>query len=165
MAEEMNRSTSEYLDMLVVSMEKKSAVLDDLMTVNEEQDALLDSGILREDALDEISDRKGSLIDRLESLDDGFESVYDRISAEIKADPSKYSVQVGRLKELVREVTDKSAKLGAAEARQKEKADRFFENLRKEIGDGRKASKTAMGYYQSMKQYSSPKPNFFDIKN
>lgn len=165
MADNTERSISEYLDMLITSMEKKSSVLDELMAVNGEQDQIFDSGVLREDALDELGDRKGALIDRLESLDDGFESVYDRISAEIKADPKKYASQVGRMKELVREVTDKSARLGAAEARQKEKADRFFENLKKEIRDGRKASKTAFGYYQSMKQYSSPKPNFFDIKN
>ena len=161
----MDGSTSEYLDMLIVSMEKKSSVLDELMGVNEEQDVILDSGILREEELDDLSDRKGALIDRLESLDDGFESVYDRISADIKSDPSRFAPQVGRLKELVREVTDKSARLGAAEARQKEKADRVFENMRKELGNGRKASRTAMGYYQNMKQYSSPKPNFFDMKN
>lgn len=165
MADSTDRSTAEYLDMLIVSMEKKSEVLDELMVVNGEQDVILDSGLFSEDALDEMIDRKGSLLDKLDSLDDGFESVYDRISADLKADPSRFSFQVGRLKELVREVTDKAAKLGAAEARQKEKADRVFENMRKEIREGRKASKTAMGYYQNMKQYSSPKPNFFDIKN
>ena len=165
MAEERNRSTTEYLDMLITSMEKKSAVLDELLAVNEEQEALFDSGLPREEALDDIIERKGVLIDRLDSLDDGFESVYDRISSDIKADPSGYSSQVKRLKVLVGEVTDKSAKLGVAEARQREKADRIFENLKKEIAEGRKASKTAYGYYQNMKQYSSPKPNFFDIKN
>lgn len=158
--------TEDYLQMLTEATRKKIAVLDKALDLSVRQDKLLDDPVMDMDAFGRISDEKGGLVDELNRLDEGFEDVYyDRVRDQIRDSREKYAGQISELKELIREVTDKTVQLQARELRSKKKAEEYFNRQYKKIGDSRRSSKAAYDYYRSMKNINNLPPQFMDDKN
>ena len=157
--------TEDYLQMLIEATEKKNRTLDKVLDLSVRQDRLLDDPEMNLDGFRKIADEKGGLIDELNKLDEGFEDVYfDRVRDQLQKDSSGYAVQVTRLKQLIRDVTDKTVQLQTRELRSKKKAEKYFNDQYKKIGDSRKSSKAAYDYYKSMRQTNVIQPQFLDNK-
>ena len=157
--------TEDYLQMLIEATGKKSKVLDKVLDLSIRQDKLLDDPEMNMDSFRKIADEKGSMIDELNKLDEGFENVYyDKVREQLKDGGSKYKVQIDELKQLIRDVTDKTVQLQTRELRSKKKAEEYFNNQYKKIGENRRSSKAAYDYYKSKRQTNVITPQFLDNK-
>ena len=157
--------TEDYLQMLIDATEKKNRTLDKVLDLSIRQDKLLENPEMNIEEFRKIADEKGSLVDELNKLDEGFEDVYfDRVREQLREGKTKYAVQIQRLKQLISDVTDKTVQLQARELRSKKKAETYFNNQYKKIGDNRKSSKAAYDYYRSMRQTNVITPQFLDNK-
>lgn len=155
----------DYLQMLIEATQKKSAVLDKALDLSVRQDRMLDDPDMDYDAFSAIADEKGSIVDELNKLDEGFENVYyDRVREQLQGGRERYSKQIADLKELIREVTDKTVQLQTRELRCKKRAKEYFEKQYKKIGDSRKSSKAAYDYYKTMRRTNNIAPQFLDNK-
>lgn len=157
--------TEDYLQMLIDATEKKNRTLDKVLNLSVRQDKLLENPEMNIEEFRKIADEKGSLVDELNKLDEGFEDVYfDRVREQLRENKTKYAVQIQRLKQLISDVTDKTVQLQARELRSKKKAETYFNDQYKKIGDNRKSSKAAYDYYRSMRQTNVITPQFLDNK-
>lgn len=122
-----------YLQVLEESLNKKVDVLKKIGQMNEEQERLFKEDVFSEKAFDEIIDRKGMLIDDLNKLDEGFENLYEHIRLQLLDGKEKYATQIAALQKLITKVTEMGASVQAQEARNKELADNYFLNRKKEL--------------------------------
>lgn len=132
--------------------------------MNEEQERLFKEDVFSEKAFDEIIDRKGMLIDDLNKLDEGFENLYEHIRLQLLDGREKYATQIAALQKLITKVTEMGASVQAQEARNKELADNYFLNRKKELKQGRQNSKAALNYYRNMNRSQVVQPQFMDKK-
>ena len=153
-----------YLQVLEESLNKKVDVLKKIGQMNEEQERLFKEDVFSEKAFDEIIDRKGMLIDDLNKLDEGFENLYEHIRLQLLDGKEKYATQIAALQKLITKVTEMGASVQAQEARNKELADNYFLNRKKELKQGRQNSKPALNYYRNMNRSQVVQPQFMDKK-
>lgn len=149
---------------LVESLEKKSRVLDEIIAENEAQEILFKQEELDVEALDASADRMGELAQKLELLDEGFESVYDRIREELIDNKSAYRAEIGRMQELIAEITDKVVGINAARMRNKLQAETQFKKSRQQIGRVSSKMKASQNYYNNMNRLNFVDPQFYDNK-
>ena len=153
-----------YLQVLEESLNKKVDVLKKIGQMNEEQERLFKEDVFSEKAFDEIIDRKGMLIDDLNKLDEGFENLYEHIRLQLLDGKEKYATQIAALQKLITKVTEMGASVQAQEARNKELADNYFLNRKKELKQGRQNSKAALNYYRNMNRSQVVQPQFMEKK-
>ena len=153
-----------YLQVLEESLNKKVDVLKKIGQMNEEQERLFKEDVFSEKAFDEIIDRKGMLIDDLNKLDEGFENLYEHTRLQLLDGKEKYATQIAALQKLITKVTEMGASVQAQEARNKELADNYFLNRKKELKQGRQNSKAALNYYRNMNRSQVVQPQFMDKK-
>lgn len=153
-----------YLQVLEESLNKKVDVLKKIGQMNEEQERLFKEDVFSEKAFDEIIDRKGMLIDDLNKLDEGFENLYEHIRLQLLDGKEKYATQIAALQKLITKVTEMGASVQAQESRNKELADNYFLNRKKELKQGRQNSKAALNYYRNMNRSQVVQPQFMDKK-
>ena len=157
--------TNNYLDMMAESLDRKISILEEMERINAEQKTLFEQGDGMDDAaFDACMERKGELIDEIETLDDGFTSLFEKIKAEIGENKAKYAEQIKGLQEKIRRVTELSNSVQTQEARNKQIADKYFNETRAKLMEGKKTSGTAMKYYQTMSKSVNIQPQFFDNK-
>lgn len=149
---------------LVESLEKKSRILDEIIKENEAQEVLLKQEELDMEALDASADRMGALAEKLELLDDGFEAVYDRIRQELIENKSAYRREIGRMQELIAEITEKVVGINAARMRNKMQAEKQFKKSRQQIGSASSKMKASQNYYNNMNRLNYVEPQFYDNK-
>ena len=155
-----------YLDMLEDSLRKKREVLKSLYKDCElQRDILKAEDTLDETGFDDAVARKGDLIRQLEELNDGFADIYDRVRIELEQDKHKYRDRIGRMQELIREVTDLGNSVEAIERRNKKLAENYFSNRRQDINRNRKTNQAALDYYLNMNNSRITPPQFYDRKN
>ena len=104
------------------------------------------------------------LIDDLNKLDEGFENLYEHIRLQLLDGKEKYATQIAALQKLITKVTEMGASVQAQEARNKELADNYFLNRKKELKQGRQNSKAALNYYRNMNRSQVVQPQFMDKK-
>lgn len=155
---------SSYLNILAESLQKKMSVLEEIEAENRKQEELLKAETFSYDGFDAAIDTKGELIEKLTALDDGFESLYEKIRKELLDNRTEYAVQIKKLQELVARVTDKSVKVQAQEARNKQLVESVFAREKDKIRSGRKNSKAAYDYYRNMSKGNVTMPQFMDKK-
>ena len=157
--------TNNYLDMMADSLSRKIAILEEMERINAEQKTLFGQGdAMDDDAFDESVARKGALIDEIEQLDDGFTALFEKIKTEIGDNRETYAAQIRGLQEQIRRVTELSNTVQTQEVRNKQIADRYFNEARTRLAEGKKTSGTAMKYYQTMSKSANVQPQFFDNK-
>ena len=70
---------SNYIDIMIQSLEKKVTVLNRLIELNKQQKLYLQDPNLSPEEFEKNMDRKASLIDELNQLDMGFEELFGRV--------------------------------------------------------------------------------------
>lgn len=155
--------TTNYLQMMIDSLNKKKDILTKIIALNEEQDKILSKAELDDNAFDANMKAKGSCIDELDLLDEGFQSLYDRIKEELAGNKTKYSREIAEMKQLIKEVTELGAKIEVQEAHNKVKVEAMFRRERQEHREAKRSASMAKSYYQNMSKLSN-EPQFMDAK-
>ena len=93
---------------------------------NREQKILFSEEDSDPDRLEENMHEKSRLVDQLNQLDEGFQQVYDRIKPALQKDKESYKEEVGIMKQLIAEITEKSTTIQAQEHRNRELAVKRF---------------------------------------
>ncbi|ROR31546.1 FlgN protein [Mobilisporobacter senegalensis] len=153
-----------YINILINTLAKKSAVLDDLIDITLLQESYLKEAPQNMDSFEETLDNKSELINNLDQLDDGFEAVYERVKEELKSKKDLFQNEVLKLQELIRQVTNKGVKLQALEQQNKLKMEAYFLTKKQEIKNFKKSSQTASNYYKSMIDRPQGDSYFLDKK-
>ncbi|MBQ9589596.1 MAG: flagellar protein FliT [Butyrivibrio sp.] len=157
---------STCLDMLEDSLVKKIEVMKKIVEENEKQKEILnDPEEVNLNAFDKTLDEKGVLVDELLKLDDGFQSLFDRVKAEVGQNKENYKDQIGRMQELIKEISGMSASIEAAEYRNKKLAENYFSAERKRMNQSKQVSAAAFNYYKTMSNFQNIPPQFLDNKN
>jgi hypothetical protein len=153
-----------YLKILEDSLVKKSEVLEQIIAYNKEQEELLKKEDVSLEELDANMAKKDEFIQNLLKLDDGFESLYEKIREQLLENKTLYAEQIHRLQELISKVTDKGVAIKAQEARNKQLIENYFAREKKQLRQGRQASKAAYDYYKSMNNVNVVPPQIMDQK-
>lgn len=153
-----------YLNILKESLEKKLDVLKRIQEVSNVQADILKRDPFDAEEFDRTVNEKDLYVKELTGLDDGFEALYEKIREELIGNKQKYAVQIGQLKQLISEVTEKGIAIQVQESRNKAMVEAYFKKERQSIGTVRKSSKAAYGYYQNMNGKNVTPPHFMDQK-
>ena len=154
-----------YLLILQDSLVKKLRVLEQLEVCNQKQEAALSREAVSLEEFDGLTEEKGLLIENLQKLDNGFEQLYERVKAQLEANKDAHQMEINNMKELIRQITEKSVSLQAQEARNKALVEKFFAKERGQLKQGRLGSKAAMNYYSNMNRMGVNTPQVIDEKN
>ncbi|MDY4892259.1 MAG: flagellar export chaperone FlgN, partial [Agathobacter sp.] len=109
-----------YIAIMLQSLQKKEKVLDEIIRLDDVQKKVLTDNNCTVDEFDETVEAKSACIEQLNQLDSGFQKLYAEVETEIKDNREKYSAEIKKMQECIRSVTDKSVKIQAQEARNKE---------------------------------------------
>jgi hypothetical protein len=153
-----------YLALLEASLIKKSDTLDHLLLLSKEQETEIAQETLDEDRFEEIFQKKDELIETIIKLDDGFEQIYQRVKEELSNHQGSYQKEIGRLSDLITEVTDKGVALQAVELRNKTNLELYLQRKRKGIRDSKMSMKSVNNYYKNMANQNQQESYFFDKK-
>lgn len=153
-----------YLSILQDSLIKKLEVLKHIKEVNEAQSEILRKEPVDMEIFDQCVDEKDLYIKELSELDEGFETLYDKIKEELIGNKQKYAQQIQMLQELIGEITSQSVSIQAQEERNKTLVESFFKTERQNLGQVRRNSRAAYGYYQNMSMQGVPRSHFLDKK-
>lgn len=153
-----------YLTVLEESLVKKSAILDSIQEANRAQSELFKAEKLDLVKFDAYVEEKDAYIGELESLDEGFETLYNNVKKELEQNKAQYSEQIKRMQKLIGEITEKSVSIQAQESRNRDMITAYFKNERQSLGQGRRSSKVAMGYYQNLSKANQEVNRIMDLK-
>lgn len=157
----MERSGAQIL---LQSLEKKNELLDRMIAQNSAQEEILKQEELDMDAFDAAIDLQSSYVEQLEQLDEGFETTYDRVREELLENRERYRSEITRMKEQIRQITDKIVTINAGNMRNKMLAESQFKKKRRTIGKGASRNKAAKNYYNNMNNLNYVSPQFYDNK-
>ena len=155
----------EYIPVMQQSLKNKVSVLNDILSLCTEQEEMFkkDRSSVDEEMLESVR-KKGNLIDELKRLDEGFDSLYNKVAGLLEADRKSHAQEILDMQALIREITDLSVRIQAQEKRNKDLADRFFDQSKERIGSKRSAIKAANIYRKNMKKIQYVDPQFMDRK-
>lgn len=153
-----------YLDILEESLQKKINLLDKIQTYNEEQYRCFSAQNVDISGFDKAIEEKGRLIEEINKLDEGFETLYANLAKELKNNREKYALQIRKLQELIKQVTEKSVSVQTQEARNKALIEEYFAKEKKQIGQGRRSSTVAYNYYANINKVAHSQPQIMDSR-
>ncbi|MBR3103161.1 MAG: flagellar export chaperone FlgN [Lachnospiraceae bacterium] len=154
----------QYLDAMIQSMDEKSDCLKQLLDMTAEQEKALAKENIDWDTFDRLIDEKEAVIDRLGQLDDGFQAVFDKIRDELEGKKALYKDRIAKLQGQIRQVTDQSNALIAAEQKNKELMENATSIERKRIRQTKANAKVATNYYNNMNRINYIDPQLMDKK-
>ncbi|MDF2609527.1 MAG: hypothetical protein K0R92_1001 [Lachnospiraceae bacterium] len=158
----MDKNT--YINILSDTLVKKISIIDSLIDITLKQEEYLDQTPPDIDGFEQSLPEKGKLIDLLNQLDEGFERIYDYVSEEISKNKLQHKEQIVYLQTLIKQVTEKSAKLQTSEIRNKGKIEIYFSGIKTEIRTFKKSSQSASSYYRNMANQYQGESVFLDKK-
>lgn len=156
--EKMNET---YIRILIDSLEQKNSILDQVMILDQAQTKIVSDPNPDLNELDQNAREIGELAEKLNLLDNGFEKVYAHVREELSNNRESHRDEILRLKELISEVTEKSVKIQAEEAMNRDRAKRCFDEKRKSIGGKRKSVNAASAYSMNMRSAAGRGDSFF----
>ena len=142
-----------YIAIMLQSLKKKEQVLDENIRLDDRQKDTLMDPECPFDVFDETVEAKSACIDQLNQLDSGFEKLYAQVAEELDQNREDYAKEIRDMQQCIRRVTDKSVKIQAQEARNKQLMKEKFSTVQKQATDVRKNSRAITGYYNSMKEW------------
>lgn len=142
-----------YIAIMLQSLKKKEQVLDEIIRLDDRQKDTLMDPECPFDVFDETVEAKSACIDQLNQLDSGFEKLYAQVAEELDQNCEDYAKEIRDMQQCIRRVTDKSVKIQAQEARNKQLMKEKFSTVQKQATDVRKNSRAITGYYNSMKEW------------
>lgn len=157
-------SNNSYIAVLEESLAKKANILMHLQLLCEKQSDILDDENMTPEMFEENVQEKEILILKLTQLDDGFEQLYKRVRKEMADNKDEYKDSIRHMQDLIRDVTSRSIQIQAIEARNKEKAERRFGEIRSQIREVKHSGRAVSNYYQNMMKMNAVEPQFWDSK-
>lgn len=154
-----------YVHILTDTLTKKNSLLDKLIQITMMQEEYITLTPPDMDNFETSLDEKEKIIEKINELDEGFENIYEHVKEEIISNKIKHKESILELQSLIKQVTEKSAKLQTLEIKNKKSIEIFFSNKKKEIKDFKKSSMTASSYYKNMMNQQSGESYFLDKKN
>lgn len=142
-----------YIAIMLQSLKKKEQVLDEIIRLDDRQKDTLMDPECPFDVFDETVEAKSACIDQLNQLDSGFEKLYAQVAEELDQNREDYAKEIRDMQQCIRRVTDKSVKIQAQDARNKQLMKEKFSTVQKQATDVRKNSRAIIGYYNSMKEW------------
>lgn len=153
-----------YLAMLIQGLEKKRSLLDEIVELNErQQDILRDNNSLPEDLEDSVN-RKSDCVDAINALDEGFEEVFSRVKETLEKDRASYGQEIKTLQGLIREVTERGARIRSQEERNFDLARNKFTYIKEQVQKITKSQNAVNKYYNNMMKVNYVDPQFLDNK-
>ena len=147
---------TDYIQILIKSLQKKIETLDFISSVNMEQKKLAEEENFDLEAFEKTLEKKQEGIDALNKLDEGFETVFERVKPEI--------TEIEQLKKLVTLVTEKGIIAQTEEARNKALIEKQFSGLRKDIRQKKMTKNVTNNYYKNMNKLNVIDSVFMDKK-
>lgn len=154
-----------YINILTDTLRRKVELLERLIRLTGEQEEILSSEAPDMESLETTFSEKEAGIIQLNQLDEGFEKVYHHVKEAFEVNKEQYKDQIIGLQELIRSVTEKSARLQAMELRNRSRFQMFFQGKKKEIKNFKVSSKMANSYYKSAMNQQPGESYFLDKKN
>ena len=142
-----------YIAIMLQSLRKKEQILNEIIRLDDLQKNQLTNPECPVDEFDKTVEDKSACIEQLEQLDSGFEKLYAEVARELEENREVYADQIRQMQEYIRSVTDKSVKIQAQEARNKELMREKFATIHRQAKAVRKNSRAITGYYNSMKEW------------
>lgn len=153
-----------YINILIQTLSKKDQLLDRLIEITHMQKDYLSVEDLNMEQFDQTLPEKELIIENLNQLDEGFEKVYDHVKNEIGNNLLQFKQEILLLKELVKQVTEKSVNLQALEMKNKNKLEDYLSKKKKEIKEYKMNSQTASNYYKNVVNQQVGQSFFLDKK-
>ena len=153
-----------YLVVLEDSLNKKKAVLDRIQNISQSQTSLLKEDGTDAEQYDGYVDEKDACIQELEALDEGFDALYEKVRQELLQNKEQYAGQIRKIQGLISEITEKSVSIQAQENRNRDLLTAYFAQERQALGQMRKSSKVAYGYYQNLNKARREDASIMDFK-
>lgn len=142
-----------YLSIMLQSLKKKEQVLDEIVRLNDQQREILTDPEQPVGVFDKTVEAKSACIQQLEQLDSGFEKLYAQVSEELAQNKEAYAEEIKQMQNRIRSVTEKSVKIQAQEARNKDLMREKFTTVKRHAKNVRLNSRAITGYYNSMKEW------------
>lgn len=155
---------SNYIDMMIQSLEKKKKLLNQISELNKVQKILLQDPNLDVDDFEQNMKSKGKLIDEIELMDDGFEQLYARVRETLEGNKEQYALQIRTMQDLIRELSALSVSIQAEEARNKVLVEQKFASVRTQVKSVRNSQKVVQQYYNNMVRANAQTSKFMDDK-
>ena len=131
---------------MLQSLKKKEQVLDEIIRLDDRQKDTLMDPECPFDVFDETVEAKSACIDQLNQLDSGFEKLYAQVAEELDQNREDYAKEIRDMQQCIRRVTDKSVKIQAQEARNKQLMKEKYSTVQTQATDVRKKSRAITGY-------------------
>jgi membrane protein involved in colicin uptake len=142
-----------YIEIMLQSLKKKEQVLDEIIRLNDLQKDCLTHLDRTVDEFDRTVEGKSACITQLEQLDSGFEKLYAQVAEELAQNREAHAEKIRQLQNRIRIVTEKSVKIQAQEARNKDMMQEKFRTVKEQAVSVRAKSRAIQSYYNSMKQW------------
>lgn len=157
--------TTNYLKVMQESLLKKKEVLESIVLASEKQREIVSAEEVDWDAFERSVETKGVLIENLSKLDEGFQTIYDRVKEELEKNKETHKSEIAVMQELIRRITELSAKVETLELRNKSLIEKHFAREHQRIKQSKVGSKVAMEYYQRMNKINMVDPQLMDRKS
>lgn len=155
---------SNYIEMMIQSLEKKKKILEQIVELDKVQKILLQDPNLDVDDFEQNMKRKGALIDEIGLLDDGFEQLYARVRDTLNDNKERYADQIHSMQDLIRDLSALSVSIQAQEARNKVLVEQKFASVRTQVKSVRNSQKVVQQYYNNMVKANAATSKYLDDK-
>lgn len=153
-----------YLNILISSIQKKEQCLQEILEYSNQQGEILAQQDPDLEALDALVLKKAPLIEEINRLDEGFSTLFQRVEKTVKQDPKAVQLEINKLQNLIRSVTDLSTRIQAKEQNNRLKMEMALAAKKEAIRDFQLQSKTTDSYHKSQYGYAQGEAYFIDKK-
>ena len=153
---------STYVDILVMALKKKITILEQMDRDALEQEALLKKQDVSMEEIESTEERKRISLEELEKADMGFERVYERVKDAFEENRYLYEVEIKEMQQLIKKITDYTAKIQAQELRNKQFMEYYFQRKKNEVKAVQFNQHSANKYTSHLADRESGVSYFFD---
>lgn len=155
---------STYIHILADTLIKKNVLLDNLLRITDLQVKYLNTVPPEMEKFEQAMGEKDDYIEQINQIDEGFEMIYLHVQEELNTKRIEHKEQIEELQELIRQITDKSAKIQGVEMRNRNWLETYFQEKRKEIKNLKISNRTVTNYYKNMQNSLAGESFFLDKK-
>lgn len=140
----------EYIRMMIESLEKKVGLLEAISEIDKHQSQVLTDPNATPDEFFETMDDKQEAIDEIDELNDGFTALLEKVKPELERNKEAHRNEIARMQDLIRRITDLSAKVQSEEQENYKLATKKFSDVRQQVKKIRKSQAAVSRYYRTM---------------
>ena len=153
-----------YIQIMIESLEKKKEVLGRIIDLNRQQNIFLQDMNLQPEEFEKNMEYKSNLVEQLTLLDSGFEKLYEKVRAELQENRAKYQSEIAKMQSLIRDISAQTNMIQTQEQRSKQQVEQKFADVRKQVRGVRSRQKVVQQYYQNMLHQKNADSSVIDNK-